>query len=285
MDLLDMLNKFLLSIGDPLLGWLLGLPRDVALFIVAIGTALILTVVRLLATNQDLLGRCKKDKARLKQLMREAKTRGDKEAMARYRTTIGQIGMRRMKAEGKPLLASVVPIAILACWCLARIAYLPLTPEEPVQVNVYFPAGEIGKLVHIVPQEGLEAEDGWIRTIERDVNEEGNEIDSGVARWKLLCKKSDKAYLLQIRHNGKTFEKKLFVDGRRYADPVRLYEDESIICSEVYNVKDRDVKGREYKPFGIVPGIPWLALQPWIVGYLIIVLPFSFLLKPVLRIH
>jgi len=276
--MLDMLNSIILTIGDPLLGWLLGLHPDVALFIVAIGTALILTVVRVFTTNQDLLGRCKKDKARLKQLMREAKKTGDKEAVARYRTTTGQIGMKTMKAEGKPLLASIVPIAILACWCWARIAYVPPTPDEPVQVSAYFPSGEIGNLVHIMPQEGLEAEDRWIQTIERDVDKKTRKpLDNGVARWKLLCKESDEDYLLQIRYSGKTFEKNLIVDGRLYADPIMFYDDESIICSEI----GMD----EYKPFTIVPGIPWLALQPWILGYLIIVLPLSFLLKPVLRIH
>ena len=93
------MNSIILTIGDPLLGWMLGLDRNIALFIVAIGTALILTLVRLFTTNQNLLGRCKKDKARLKQLMREAKKTGDKDAVARYRTTTGQIGMKSMKAE------------------------------------------------------------------------------------------------------------------------------------------------------------------------------------------
>lgn len=277
--MLDTLNSIILTIGDPLLGWLLGLDRNIALFIVAIGTALILTLVRLFTTNQNLLGRCKKDKARLKQLMREAKKTGDKDAVARYRTTTGQIGMKSMKAEGKPLLASIVPIAILACWCWARIAYLPLVPEEQVDVSVYFLDSEIGKLVHIVPQEGLEAEEGWVQAIERDVvKETGKPLDNGVARWKLRCRKSDEDYLLQIRHNGKTFKKNLIVDGRHYADPFRFYyDDEEVICSEIHMT--------EYELFGIVPGISWLALQPWIMGYLLIVLPFSFLLKPVLRIH
>ncbi len=278
-EVLKTLNSIILQMGDPLLSWLLCLPRDVALFIVALGTALILIGVRLFTTNQDMLGRFKKDKKRLKQLKREAKKTGDKDAVVRYRTTTGQIGMRTMKAEGKPLLASLIPIAILACWCWGRIAYVPFSPEEPVRVRAYFPVSEIGKLVHIIPQEGIEADGRWIQVIERDVDEAGKEIDNGVARWELRCDERDEEYPLQIRYNGRAYEKSLVVDGRRYAEPVKFYDDDTILCSEI------DMADREYKPFTIIPGFSALAMPPWIVGYLIIVLPFSFLLKPVLRIH
>ena len=277
--MLETLNSILLTIGDPLLSWLLNLPRDIALCIVALGTALVLTVVRVFTTNQNLLGRCKKDKARLKRLMREAKRAGDKDAVSRYRTTMGQIGMRTLKAEGKPLLASFVPIAILACWCWARIAFMPLTPEEPVGVNAYFPVSEIGKLVHIIPQEDVEADGHWIQAIERDIDTEGKEVDNGVARWKLCCQQRDEQYALQIRYDGRIFEKNLIVDGRRYAEPIKFYDDDTVLCSEI------EMADHEYKPLNIIPGVPSLFLPPWIVGYLIIVLPLSFLLKPILRIH
>jgi uncharacterized membrane protein (DUF106 family) len=276
---LETLNSIILQVGDPLLSWLLYLPRDAALLIVALGTALILTVVRVFTTNQNLLGRCKKDKARLKQLMREARKSGDKDAVARYRATMAQIGMRTLRAEGKPLLASFVPIAIVACWCWARIAFLPLTSEEPVGVKAYFAVSEIGKLVHIIPQEGIEADNRWIRAIERNVDKDGREVDNGVARWKLSCRQRDGQYVLQIRYNGRIFEKNLIVDGRRYAEPIMFYEDDVVLCSEI------DMADHEYHPLNIIPGVPQLFLPPWIVGYLIIVVPLSFLLKPLLRIH
>ncbi len=41
----------------------------------------------------------------------------------------------------------------------------------------------------------------------------------------------------------------------------------------------------EYHPLNIIPGFPRVFLPPWIVGYLIIVLPLSFLLKPMLRVY
>lgn len=274
--MLDALNNFFLSVANPLLGWMLHLPRDLVLFIVAIGTAMILTVVRLFTTNQELLKRCKDDKGRLKQLMREAKKRRDKEAVLRHRTTLGQIGMLSMKAEGKPLLASLIPIALLAVWCFGNIAYVPPEPGEPVTVKAYFPVGKIGKTVHVVPQNGIAADEGWIRNVAPDLDAEGK-ATNGVAAWTLRCEKRDEPYALEFRFMGKTYQKQLIVDGLRYAAPLEFYDDEAVEVAEIAMP--------EYKLFGIVPGIPWIMFQPWIVGYLVIVLPFSFFLKPLLRIH
>jgi len=274
--MMDALNSFALWITDPLLGWLLYLPRGLVLLIVAVATALILMLVRPFTTNQERLNRCKQDRNRLKELIREAKRTKDKDALARYRTTAGQIGLRTMKAEGKPLLVVIVPIALLAMWAFANIAYEPLKGDEPITVKAYFTVPKIGKLVHMVPQDGIEAEGGWVQPIGPDVDAKGV-TTNGVAQWTLRVRKRAEPYTLRIRALGGLHEKELIVDGRRYAPPIRAYEDGQIEVSEV--VMD------EYKLLGFVPGIPWIGLQPWIVGYLAIVLPLSFILKPVLRIN
>ena len=92
--MLEALNNACLAVADPLLGWLLHLPRDVALAFVAIGTALVLTLVRIFTTDQDMLRRCKRDKKRQKQLLRQAKKGRDTEARARHRATIGEISLK-----------------------------------------------------------------------------------------------------------------------------------------------------------------------------------------------
>ena len=105
--MLETLNNFVLSIADPLLSWLLLVPANLAIIIIAIGTSAILTFVRLFTTNQDLLRRCDADKKRLKQLIREAKARKDKEAVKRHRATMGGVSMKLMRAEGLPLLTFI----------------------------------------------------------------------------------------------------------------------------------------------------------------------------------
>ena len=73
----ESLNDLIVTFMDILLGWLLALPIDAVLFAVALGSAAILTGVRLFTTNQDLLKRCRQDKQRLRTLTREAGKRGE----------------------------------------------------------------------------------------------------------------------------------------------------------------------------------------------------------------
>ena len=301
----DTINTAFLTIADPVFGWMLRLPRDVTLFIVAVGTATILTVVRVFTTDQKFLKQVKADKARLKKLIREAKRGKDKEALARYRATFAQAGTKAIKYEGLPLLVAVLLILPLATWCFSRIVYLPPQAGEPVTVRAYFPVKAIDKLVHIMPQEGVAADSGWIQKVVKDVDPATGEVANGVAIWKLRCQKRKEPYALQFSFAGKVFEKELVVDGVRYAareGTIQFYPNDSLTAVEVVLP--------QCKLFGVVPDLAtvggwlwslpvlsWLGwligqvpglgqanLDPWLMGYVIIVVPFSFLLKPLLRI-
>ena len=179
--MLETLNQWILVITRPVLDWMLSLHPDLRLFIVAIGTALILTGVRVFTTDQKRLKMCKEDKARLKTLIREAKKRGDKEAVVRHKATINQIGIVTMKSEGLPLLASLVPIALLAVWAFCSIAYFPPQDGDTVKVKMTFPKTEIGKVVHLLPVEGIKAETGLVRPIVKDYDRVPTEEE-----WALL---------------------------------------------------------------------------------------------------
>jgi len=277
----EALNTLCLSLMDHLLGWSLSLPRIVVLLALAIGTALILTVVRKFTTNQDLLRRAKADKARLKQLLGDAKRAGDKDAIKRIRGTIGEIGMVSMKSEGLPLLASLLPIALLAIWAFSRIGYLPPKAGETVIVKAYLPSVEIGNLIYMVPQKGLEASKGWIQPITEEKDAEGKVV-KGIAQWELKSAPAGGSFVLPLRYKGKTVEKELLVGGPKYADPVTFYEDQPI---EIVEVVMSEYKPLDLLPKLAMPGVPWLALDGWLLGYLIIVIPLSFILKPALRIY
>jgi len=263
----DLVNTTCLWITDRLLGWLLWLPADAALVAIAVVSALLLMGIRRVATDQDLLRRCAADTKRLKELARDARRRKDRQARARCRATLGQIQLVKLRAELKPLLLSVVPIALLAIWCFARLAYVPPEPGEPVAVAVELPADEAASLLHILPQEGLTAADGWIRRADAAA-----EATAAVARWRLAADGRDEPYVLTIRHDGRTFTKQLIVDGRRYGPPVELFGDVAVRLDLT-----------AYRPFGVVPGLG-AALPPWIVGYLILVLPLAVIGKPLLKI-
>lgn len=175
--MLEWINQAILALADPLFNWLLCLPMDLTLVIVAVGTGSIITFSRLFTTNQELLKRCADDKQRLKELMREAKAAKDQPAVQRYRLTFNMIGLTTLRQEGLPLLAALLPIAILGTWCFQRLAFVPPKAGETVMVRAYFPVSAVGNLAHLVPQTGLRevttaAQSHWIQKIVADEIEE-----------------------------------------------------------------------------------------------------------------
>ncbi len=283
--MLAWINNAVVALADPLFNWLLRLPTDVALVIVAVGTAAIITFSRLFTTNQDLLRRCDRDKKRLKELIRAAKREKDKAAVTRYRTTWNMIGVTAMKQEGWPLLAAIVPIAILGTWCFQRLAFVPPRAGETVSVNACFPVSMVGELAHAVPQEGLREVSGedsgnnghWIQEIVNDVPGPGGIARNGIATWKIQAKARHEPYALQIRCKTITVKKELLVGQLVYSPDVEFYGNDQPITSVQIDMKP-------VKLLGFVPGIDWLLVPPWLVAYFLIAIPSVSLIKRVTRI-
>ncbi len=294
--MLESINRLILLVADPLLGWLLHVPRDVALLVIAFGTALVLNGVRRFTTDQAQLKRCKADKVVLVRLMKGARARGDRETVQRLRQTLGQIGMAGVRAEGRPLLVSLLPIIIIAVWAFARIGYLPPEQDQPLTLNVYFDQTMVGDLAYLLPQEGMQVDAGLIRRIEENVVparpapawlpawagelfgfHDNPFVDAGIASWDAVFTRQDDPYILVFNHRGKPVSTEVTIDGVRYSEPLLFPEEGPVICLETVI--------QEYRPLGFIPGIALLAFQPWIVGYLLIVIPLSILLKPVLKVY
>jgi uncharacterized membrane protein (DUF106 family) len=271
--MLTLLNDLIVSGLDVVLGWMLHLGQLFALVVVGVGTSAVLTFIRPWTTDQDLLRRCKTDKKRLKELIREAKGRKDTEAIKRHRQTIAGLGMKQMFAEARPLAVALIPVACLAVWAFARLAYVPPESGQPITVKAYFRASAIGSHAHIAPVEGLDADNtaGWIRPVVEDPEVGPGGKVNGIAVWTLRAERRDEPYLLRVRSGGATAQKPMLVDGIRTAPVLDLYDNGPIEAVQL----DLPL----YKPLGIVPGIPWIAFDPWIVGYLIITIPFVFLLR------
>ncbi|MBI2929381.1 MAG: hypothetical protein HYY24_27260 [Verrucomicrobia bacterium] len=269
--MLERLNAFILGLMDWLLGWLLHLPSDAALFALAIASAGLFKGVRFFTTNQDLLRRCQADRKRLKVLLKEARQSGDKETLRRLRVTTGMIALKQLKAEGKPLLAALVPIALLATWAAQRLEFHPLRAGERVQVNAYFPVSAVGNVVHLVPEESVTARDGWIREIEAMPNEK---TPGGLASWTLQA--APHRHRLQFRYQGRTYTHSLRVGERRYETPLSLFDDRLLSVA---------VKLEPVRLFGIVPGISAFAFPPWLVAYLVLTVPLVMISKRLVKIY
>ncbi len=168
LDFLIAMGKWIADFMDYVLGWMLRLhewtglredvSRDIVIFVVAVLTCIVLTYARKWTTDQDLMKRCKEDLATLKKLKKQARRDKDKDAKARIQMTVAQINLTRMKAELWGLLASLIPIVLLACWAWERLDYYPPEPGDTMQVRATFPASQIGEnaWLYARPQENAE---------------------------------------------------------------------------------------------------------------------------------
>ncbi len=269
-----------LSAGDFVFGGLLSLPSDATLILVAVLTSLIFVVVRKFTVNQNLAMRCRLDKLRLKELTRQAKAVHDKEAIARYQATVAQIGLKLMKLEVLPTLVALLPMSFLAIWAYERLNYLPPQAHQTVEVAFYLPVSACGRLIHISPISGISAADGWLRPVTADTDKQGKTAN-GIARWKIQAENAGE-YTLRFHFDDKSYEHPIRIGKRTYSPILKQQDGTDVrIVSEV--------KLRQRKLFGMVPGLEAIGwpgiLDPWLVGYLILVIPLFFVNKLLFRVE
>jgi len=278
---MDALLNVTLALGDLLFGWLLYLPVVAAVAVLGILTSLLMLLVRRWTTNQDLLGRAHADKERLKVLMREAKAAKDKNAARRYRTTNGQIALKLMRAEGKPLLAVLAPLILIGTWGWCRLGYSPPQEDEPVQVELSLSASAIGSVAFLVPQRGIDAEQRYVVLVE----EASGDVLAGVARWTVSSKASPEAYTLVLNHGDRRFEHDLLIGQRTFAAELVMHEPGRALPQSY-------VRMRVPRIAGMIPGLypdDWRGygafFPSWVITYVLFVLPFYLITKRLFRIH
>ncbi|MCY3023637.1 MAG: hypothetical protein NTW87_32050, partial [Planctomycetota bacterium] len=140
------------------LDWLLApvslLSPVAALVIVGALTGLAVNLIQKYFSNQNLLGRCKADLKRLKELQRAAKQAGDKDGMLRLAALSRRVSGKYMWGSLKPSLVSVPALCVLAMWTGSRLSFDPIRPGDEIEATAYFEDGAAG-FAHIVPNAGL----------------------------------------------------------------------------------------------------------------------------------
>ncbi len=258
----DPVSVFILNLGDLLLGWILHLPRDLGLAAVALLTAALLVVVRRWTTDQERLKRVKQDQRILSQTIARAKEKGDRDDLARIKSLKTRIGMIKLRAEIKPLLWAIVPVAFLAAWAYVRLPYLAPEPGQPIEVRLLHPVSAIDQLTHLVPAAGIEAAQPVTH-----FREHADYPGQAVASWLIRLPEYDGdnaplASLVLVSSRGR-FTHELESPPR--PPPVLVPHDaEGVVASELILP--------ERRLFGLVPGIPFLGLPAWLTGYLLIVI-------------
>jgi uncharacterized membrane protein (DUF106 family) len=272
MNYLAELSSTMARLLDLPLGWLLTLPRDAAIVLVAAGTSLIMTLARKWCTNQDLLRRTKDDLARLKSLAREAKRNGDKAAVLRTRSTVAAIKTMRLRADGIVLAVSLAPLAMLAMWAAQRLEYFPPRVGEELMLQAQYPLSSVDTLTHLVPPSGVKLNSPALQLVQVDPLDPQH----GMAHWKFVPETPVDSLPLVVRHAGDSVTHLLNVGGQIYSPPVQMHVDVLPMTTTV--------ELRQAKFLGRVPGFPQLGLAPWLVAYVLLSVALVPLLRRVLNV-
>ncbi|TVR45427.1 MAG: hypothetical protein EA402_04465 [Planctomycetota bacterium] len=276
METFERLYDLLVVILDYPLGWMLYLGRDLSIFTLAAGTALVMLLLRRRVSNQAALAMASEDRATLKQRQRAAKKAGQRDLARRLGSERARLALSMLRHEGKPLLAALIPIILLASWAYARLGHIPPTSDSVVSVHVDLAPGMSDTPVYLLPADGVEAVNGWIQFPEPAEAAFGGEA---VARavWDLRFAASEEPYRLTLHAGDAQQYIDMIVDQRIYANPERyLYQ---------ATIRGLFTQLEERRFLGLVPGIPGMAIPPWLLAYLLLAIPCYLIFKKLLRIH
>lgn len=238
--MIDQAKSMLMMAGDALLGWLLWLPRDVSLVVLAVLVTALLLTIRRWVTNQPLLRCVQADRRQLRGRLRDARRRSDQAARQRYRRTRSALAWLRLRCELPALLVSLAVLVLLLVWADERFGYLPPASAEPVPFSLALPAERIGEVIHLVPRDGLQATPSWVRQVEREA--ESGSL-RGTARWTLTWSGEPAELLLTVRLNDQVVQHPAVFGQRHYAVPRRQHGPRTVSTLEL----------RPYVPFQLTP--------------------------------
>ncbi len=262
-------NDVCAVVGDATLSWLLCLPRDATLLLLAALTATFLLLLRRFVSNQPALRCAARDNRRLRRLIRRARRRGDRESVQRYRRTRAGVARIRLAAEIRPALLGLLPLSMIVTWAAAQLPYYPPASGSWIQLTAYTSVTEEGHVVHLVPHPSIQTREGWLRAVglgERDGRRRG------LVTWEVSCAPPPTEVQLQIRLGAETICHQLRVGHLTYTPPIQVHESDRVT----------HVQLASYRPFGWVPDTRWL--PAWAVAYLVLTAAFFFLAKLALRV-
>lgn len=260
-----------ISICDAAFGWTLALPRDVSVILIGMLVGLVLCVVRRLTADQSHLRRIGEDERRLRDLIRNAKTEGDRGRLDRYQHIHTLIRGRRVRAEFPAICASILILSVLIPWGQRRLEYLPLQAGESFELTALTPLSMVGDVLHVAPQAEISSPGGWIRVVQSDADQD---MRGGKAAWSLQLASTAKSVAIEVRVGHHTLEHLLLSADSFYGEPVQPHSDS--VTTEV--------PLRVYRPLGWMPRQLLPGLPGWAVLLTVITAVSYFGLRKVLQL-
>ncbi len=264
----------------PLLDPLLLLGHDWALVVMAVLEALCVVLVRRFTTDQAELHRLAHDRTMQKHLYVVARLIGDQAAAARHQALRTTVALRGIRHEGLPLLITVPTVLILAAWCFLRLPSEPAPAGTAITVAFYDnrlsrAAGE-DRVVDLEVPPGVTLDGGPVRVL-RPVTDPAETLGLppySEAVWTLTAPATTTPLTLRFHDGGTVLEHPLLAGGA-FTPPTVLTHPGSPHATT-------EIRLPVYHPFGFIPGGG--PFPPWMVAYLLVIVPFFFIWKRVLRV-
>ncbi len=253
------------QLGDAAFGWLLWSQRDFAVVVVSVILALAMLAVRRVLTNQIRIRQIEADERRIRELIHDARTGCERGNLARYCLIRRYVAGQRARTELASSCALLIILSVVLQWGQLRLNNLPVPTGVPVRFVARFPLSAVGEVVHLVPQDGMTAEDGWIRVVYEAANASES---SGRAEWTLRFTALDsRDTRIALRFRQHCLLHTVLLGEPWYAASVQSHA----IGTET------ELLTPQYRPFGIVPshlqpGIPgWSLLMASVTGGILLV--------------
>lgn len=240
---------------DPIFNPLLSIKPAYAILIISIIVSLTMTLIYKFMTDQNVM---KSLKGRIKDLQKQMKdNKSDTQKVMSLQKESLNLNMKYMSQSMKPTLVTFIPIILIIGWLNANLAFQPLLPNEPFQVNVetYNPTN-----ISLETNENL-------KIINQSIT--GNIIT-------YTLKAPENTYILKFNTNNETITKKIIVTkDQKYEEMVKKPDSN--------NIKSIKVENKPMKPFGNFSIFGW---NPgWLGTYIIFTLIINGSLRKALKLQ
>jgi len=243
---------------DPIFRPLLGMHPLLAVGLVSLLVAFIITIIYKYTTNQDLMKRLKTE---MKELQAEMKALREKpEEMMKVQKKAMESNMKYMMQSFKSTFYTFIPIILIFGWMNANFAFEPIVPGEQFQVELKFDKGTVGD-VNIEVPEGVEIIGEDVQAIAED---------KAIFILKGETGRYTEGNALKFLFAEKVFFKDLIISGQEYAK-----KEEVIKNSDLNSIKI------DYNKKIILPLINW----GWLGSYIIFSIVFSSLLRKWMKVY
>ncbi len=238
---------------------------ETSYFIVILLLALLVTLISTLmlkfTSDQSKIKRLKEDIKKLRK--KQKKHKDDQEKFLEVQKEMMSKNTEVMKQSFRPMIYTFVPIILILAWMAGNLAFEPLQPSEPFEVEAYFSESYTGDL------QVVELEADGITINSREILEEE---DESFISWMLQGEEG--TYELVFEGEGFSESKEIIItNGKEYRNPTSEYD----------SGLERVVIGNDHvRPLGDFSLFGW---NPgWLGTYIILSIFFSIVLRKALNV-